>query len=140
MSQIAFNEAGFNQLVSIVESLAELVEAGATINNGSADSSATPRVKSQALEEFAKANPGLIGDDAPEAPEGFIGTTDVFAYQVPDSLDGAKVCNRTGLPGHWVQSKSGKRFMVDGMGVPFFLYNPLRDGYYAARGVVAQPV
>lgn len=140
MASLGFNAAGFNQLVNIVEQLAQIVEeqqAGAT--STSKNTGATPRVKSVALEAFAKANPGLIGDDAPEV-DGYLGTTDIFVYEVDGDLSSAHLCNRTGLPGFWVQSKKGKRFLVDVQGVPFFLYNPLREKAYADLGVEAQEV
>jgi len=120
-------------LVNIVRNLADRVEAlesHANTASSTAANGATPRIKSAELEVFAQANPGLVGDDAPEAPDGFMGTTDVFVYDVSGRDDYYKDAN-TGLDCFWVQSKRGKRFLVDIMGVPMFLYNPLREQAYA---------
>lgn len=94
-----------------------------------ANPDATPRIRSAALVEFAEANPGLIGDDAP-AVDGFIGTTDVHVYDVQGRED-TYTDRDTGLDGFWVVSKKGKKFLVDKLGVPFFLNNPLREQAYA---------
>jgi hypothetical protein len=133
------NNITIEQLASVVRQLADAVEdiqsklaAGHTPKASGGADGATPRVKSAELEAFAQANPGLIGDDAKGTePEGFDATTDVFVYDVSGRTDTYNDRN-TGLPGYWVQSTRGKRFLVDIMGVPFFLHNPLRAEAYAA--------
>lgn len=140
---LEFNETGFQQLVGVVRQLAEKVEAlearGGSAHAGGSNG-ATPRVKCAELETFANANPGLIGDDAPEV-EGFIGTTDIYVYDVADrDIASAHTDRNTGLPGFWVQSQKGKRFLVDIMGVPFFLNNPLRAQAYKDAGIEAAAV
>lgn len=133
MANIPFNEVGFQQVVKIIEGIAERVEELGTAASDNKSDGATPRILSPELEAFAKANPGVLPEsmDDKRPVDDYVNTTGVFVYDVRDrDIATAHVDRDSGLKGFWVQSKSGKRFLVDIMGVGFFLYNPLREEAY----------
>ena len=100
------------------------------------------RYRHEELLAFEAANPGGLTNKAeghrPDPPEGYSYVTSAWVYDVRgrDSSDMA-VDDKTGLKGFWVLSEfqGEQRWkLVDIMGVPMRMFNPLREAAYEKLG------
>lgn len=119
-----------NALAERVDALEALVKKGGS-GNRSTNKTPTPRIESPELAEFAAENPGVLSEGRGHN-EGVTGT---YVYDVTGRTKDELVADRnTGLQGFWITYGSGKPGLVDVLGVPFFLENPLREGLYDQDG------